>query len=383
MKIGTIVGICALACATALGCSGTDTSGGGGDLGNQSGSDTSSGSSNSGSSGASASGSSSSGSSHSGSSSSGSSNSGSSSGSSGSGSGSTTPADGGIVSGDAAAGDNAETDYSQTKTITMTDFQVAAHGEVYYCQNFANPWGKQVDIKTYSLDMSTGSHHMFAFYLNNASNGGVAPCPAGGLTFGAFTFTSQSPQQTQTYPDTVGATLPATTGFQMMVHYLNTGSSPITAHIALTMNIAKPNVVTQHAGVIFLNNAGISAPPGMSTATSSYTLPQNVTILSSDSHMHQGATNFVATAGSQTLFTTTEWAEPPAKVYSPPLQLPVGTNITWSCTYNNTTGTTLKFGESAQTSVMCISVSIFYPVADVTNPELGSPISGILGGPGH
>jgi hypothetical protein len=27
--------------------------------------------------------------------------------------------------------------------------------------------------------------------------------------------------------------------------------------------------------------------------------------------------------------------------------------------------------------VMCISVSIFYPVADVTNPELGTPIGGL------
>jgi hypothetical protein len=276
--------------------------------------------------------------------------------------------------------DNPETDYSMTKTITMDSFTVPAHGEVFYCQTFANPWGAQVDIKTYSLNMSTGSHHMFAFYQAGGTDGALAQCS--GLTYGAFTFTSQSPTLTQTYPATVGATVPATTGFNMMVHYLNTGSTPINSHVVLTMYVAKSGVVTQHAGVIFLNDAGISVKPGVSTTMTSYTLPQAVTILSSDSHMHQQATNFVATAGSTTLYSTNDWNEPVAKSYNPPLQLPAGTNVTWSCTYDNMTNTTLTFGESAQTNVMCISVSIFYPVADVNNPVLGSPISGILGGLG-
>ena len=273
-----------------------------------------------------------------------------------------------------------ETDYTQTKTVTMDTFTVPPNGEVYYCQSFANPWGAQVDIKTYSLDMANGSHHMFAFYQTGATDGAVAACPEGGLTFGAFTFTAQAHQVTQTYPATVGATIPANTGFNMMVHYLNTGTTTITSHVALTMYVAKPNVVTNHAGVIFLNNAGITIQPNSTqTATSSYTLPQNVSIMYADSHMHNLATNFVATYGNnQTLFQTTEWQEPAALVYSPPLQLSAGTTITWSCTYNNTTSNTLTFGESALKNVMCISTNIYYPVSDVTDPVLGSAISGIF-----
>jgi hypothetical protein len=278
---------------------------------------------------------------------------------------------------------NDETDYTQTKVITMDSFTVQPQQEVYYCQTFPNPWGKQVDIKTYDLNMSAGSHHMFAFYQANASQGALTPCS--GLTFGAFTFTSQTPMQTQTYPTTVGATLPATTGINMMVHYLNTGTSPIQSHVQLTMYVAKSGAVTQHAGVLFLNNAGISVPKGMHTVSSSYTIPITnpaIHVMSSDSHMHKLATSFTATAGTTTLFTTTEWAEPPAKVYSPPLVVNPGTTVNWSCTYNNTGNTTLTFGESANTNVMCISVSIFYPVTDVNNPVLGTPIGGLLGGLG-
>jgi hypothetical protein len=280
--------------------------------------------------------------------------------------------------GDAAPTNDPEIDYSVAPiTLTMTQFTVAPGGEVFYCQNFANPWGKQVDIKTYSLDMGVGSHHMFAFYASGATNGALATCPSGGLTFGAFTFSAQSPTATVTYPATVGATLPSGTGFQMMVHYLNTTSSTITSSVKLTMYIAKPNVVTNHAGSLFLNQATMTvaasctAPNGCQS-TSSYTLPQDVYILTADSHMHKYATNFVATTSTGlTLFQTTQWQEPPPQVYSPPLHLASGTTITWTCTDVNTTGQVLTFGESANTNVMCISSNIFYPVSNVSNPVLG------------
>jgi hypothetical protein len=284
----------------------------------------------------------------------------------------------GATMGDAGPPNDPDTDYSAAPiTLTMSTFKVEPGAEVFYCQNFANPWGKQVDIKTYSLDMGTGSHHMFAFYASGATDGALAPCPNGGLTFGAFTFSAQSPKLAVTYPESVGATLPSGTGFQLMVHYLNTTASEITSSVNLTMYVAKPTVVTQHAGALFLNQATILVSPSCTSgceSTATYTLPQDVNILSADSHMHKYATNFVATTSTGlTLFQTNQWQEPPPKVYSPALHLASGTSITWTCTDVNTTGQELTFGESARTNVMCISSNIFYPVSDVTNPVLGNP----------
>jgi hypothetical protein len=289
--------------------------------------------------------------------------------------GSVAPTDAGGA--DASVGvpaNNAEIDYTQTKTMTMDTFTVGANQEVYKCQDFANPWGKQVDIKTYVLDMAEGSHHMFAFYKSGASNAPVTNCPSGGLEFGPFTFTSQQHNIAQTYPPTIGATIPQGTGFTMMVHYLNASSAPIMSHVVLAMAIAKPSVVTEHAGVMYLDDTSLVVPPGMSTSKSTYTLPQDIKIMTTWSHMHQQATNFVATTSTgTTLFTTTEWAEPPAKDLSPPLALTKGTSISWSCTYDNMTKNTLTFGQSAQTNVMCISLSVFYPVSDVNDPVIGMP----------
>src|SRR3984957_2220097 len=171
--------------------------------------------------------------------------------------------DGGLTVTDGAPEDDPDIDYSVAPvTLTMTPFTVMPNQEVYYCQTFANPWaGKQVDIKTYSLNMGVGSHHMFAFYQANASNQALEPCPSGGLQFGAFTFVSQSAQKTVNFPQSVGATIPASTGFQLMVHYLNTSSASITSRVALTMYIAKSGVVTQHAGCLFLNNTTLTVAP--------------------------------------------------------------------------------------------------------------------------
>jgi hypothetical protein len=258
----------------------------------------------------------------------------------------------------------------------MSTFNVAPGAEVYYCQNFANPWGKQVDIKTYELSMGQGSHHMFAFYASGATNGAIAQCPQGGLTFGAFTFTAGAPNVTQTYPQSVGATIPSGTGFQLMVHYLNTTQTTITSSVKLTLYVAKAGVVTNHAGVLYLDQISLTVPSSCTsgcTSSRSYTLTQDVNLLWSASHMHKYGTNFTATTSTGvTLFQTTQWAEPPAKGYSPPLLVKSGTTITWSCTDVNTTGSTLTFGESANTNVMCISISAFYPVTNVANPVISS-----------
>ena len=383
MKIATVIGIGALMGATALGCSGnspstfgdpnSDNSGDDGSTGASSGATSSSGSSGASSSGGTSGGGSSSGST-------GGSNGGSSSGPV------TTGGDGGVkvtTGGDGGVGNDPETDYSQTKTIQMDPFPVPANTEVFYCQTFQNPWGKQVDIKTYDLNMDTGSHHMFAFYQTNATNGTVAPCAAGGLTYGPFTFTSQAPKVSQTFPPTVGATIPTTTGFNVMAHYVNSGTTPLTAHVTLTMYIGKAGVVTNHAGVIFDNQATMSVPATGKpvVSTQSLAVNQDVNIITASSHMHKFGSLFVSTAtppGGQPiqLYTTTNWDEPKATVFATPLHLPSGTTITWSCTDTNTTGQTLTFGEYANTNVMCISVNIFYPVTDINNPVLGSAIGG-------
>jgi hypothetical protein len=220
--------------------------------------------------------------------------------------------------------------------------------------------------------MNAGSHHMILFYSSGATDGPVLDCPQGGLQTGPFTFGAQSQKVTQTYPRGVGATIPGGMGFMLNAHFVNPGSTPIQAAVQVTMFVAAPGSVTQHAGVLQYILTSISIPPTGQpvTATGSCAQTQDMNLLWTSSHMHLGATNFVATSGGTMLFQTDQWSDPPMHVFSPPLPLKAGADITWSCTYVNNTGGTLTFGPSALTNVMCNSGSTFYPVQDVSNPVI-------------
>jgi hypothetical protein len=82
--------------------------------------------------------------------------------------------------------------------------------------------------------------------------------------------------------------------------------------------------------------------------------------------------SFSATAGSQTLFSTTNWNRPGTTTFSTPLALTSGTNVSWTCSFYNPTTSTLTFGDSSQENAMCRSISFIYPIADVTNPDIGT-----------
>ena len=66
------------------------------------------------------------------------------------------------------------------------------------------------------------------------------------------------------------------------------------------------------------------------------------------SHMHSHAVGFTAeTSTGKILYQGSNWNEPEPTLYDPPLDLPAGTAINWTCNYQNDTGRNITFGESA------------------------------------
>ncbi|HVU01325.1 MAG TPA: hypothetical protein VHE30_06220 [Polyangiaceae bacterium] len=249
----------------------------------------------------------------------------------------------------------------QEVTITSDTFQVAAGDEIYRAQNFANPIGHDVDVIESESFMTPGSHHMFAFHDPSFNaNGGVET--SSGIEFHAYIHTAQTPQQIIKYPDGIGRFLPAGDGIRLQVHYINTGQDTLTASVSLRIRYVDPSKVQYHAGEVFLNNVGINVPPGKSTATSTVQMPYAIKLLGAASHMHKRAILFDSkTNDGREIYTTTEWNEPTASSFWPGMDVPAGGSISWSCTWQNDTGQTLTFGESAASNEMCIFSGIYYP----------------------
>src|ERR1700722_16526000 len=217
-----------------------------------------------------------------------------------------------------------DADLDQPVTLTMSAFTVPPNSEVFKCQQFSNPWGKDVDIVKMDGYMSAGSHHFFLFNMDpttlRTQAAPIGDCPGMGIEFHPFPYLSQTPgHYIVTYPDaTMGYPIVSANGLMMNAHYLNTGSEPVTPTVTITIYPAKAGVVTTHVGSIFLNNTAFGVPANTTTPTwypktQTPIVAEDYTIISNWSHMHQYATDFQALTGSASgskFYDETNWSEP-------------------------------------------------------------------------
>ncbi|HZS35650.1 MAG TPA: hypothetical protein VFF06_02425 [Polyangia bacterium] len=268
-------------------------------------------------------------------------------------------------------GDLGQIQQGDTVTLTLDPFTVQAGGEVFKYQDFVNPFGGvDTEVSAWESHMSTGSHHLLVFYQTVTSNQPLVD--GNGLMFGPTPYGAQQPDLTITYPDGVAALVPGNQGIRIQAHYLNASPNTINPTVKVVFHIAKAGTVTQHAGVFFMLNPDVTtAPMSTRTVTKSCPIPFAANLIYATGHMHQHATDFTATTNGTMFYQTSDWSQAPTRTLSPPLQVTAGQMLTWSCTFDNQTSSTLIFGESAQTNEMCILSGQYYPVPAGSNPLIG------------
>jgi len=221
--------------------------------------------------------------------------------------------------------------------------------------------------------MTAGSHHLLLFYAGDNQDGAIENCS--GLEFHPTPYGAQTRDSVVNYPPGIAAEIPDGQSLRVQAHYLNTSDQDITAVVKVTFHLAEPGTVTDHAGMVFMNNPAIYVSPGGAPqdVTASCTVPRNVHLIFANSHMHKHGVEFTAIdqqTGTQ-LYHTTAWDDPPLDALSPPIDLAANTKIQWTCSFLNNTGSTLTFGESAQTNEMCIFTGQYYPAPATGDPMIG------------
>ena len=245
----------------------------------------------------------------------------------------------------------------------MDSFTIPPGGEVYKCQNFANPFGEVAEVRKFESHMTPGSHHLLLFYNEGASDGPLEDCS--GLEFAATPYSTQLPDDEVAFPAGVAARIDPSTGIRLQSHYLNTSSDPLTAHVEVTFHLAASGTVTAHAGVLFIIEPNFAIPPNQTqTVTHECNVPFDMNLIKATSHMHKHGTHFEATIAGETVFETTEWAEPEPAYFDPPRPVSGGDPLHFGCTFVNNSSQTLTFGESAESNEMCIFGAAFYPLPE-------------------
>lgn len=253
---------------------------------------------------------------------------------------------------------------TETLIIDSDPFTVNPGEELYRCQNFANPFGRDVAVVKSESFMPPGSHHMFAFYAQGATDSALEECS--GLEFSRSIHTSQLPYGVFDYPEGVGTLVKQDEGIRLNAHYLNTTPNPIDATVTTVLYIKERAAVSQFSSHIFFNNFAILVGPrSTGKAEKTCKIPKDINLLGVAGHMHQFGTLLRAETGSGDLVYETEsWDEPENAIFDPPMPIAKDDTITYWCDYENTSDGTLTFGDSAETDEMCILSGRYFPADD-------------------
>jgi hypothetical protein len=256
--------------------------------------------------------------------------------------------------------------------------------EQFLCYYKTIPASSSVDIGTMQSWMTFGSsHHFIAYEITGGGLAGGTPQPDGTLTpcqFGGGTwmYATSVPGEIieMKMPDGVGLPLNAGTQVMLNMHFINTGTSPVSP--VVKMNFLYAQNVQYHAAAMVSFNTQINIPPasalgpGTQTVHGTCTAPIGSKFFAVTTHTHKHATdtqvNYVSGGTSMNIVNTTDWEHPDVGLWNAPnfLTTKAGDSFTYSCAYTNTGSTAVTVGETAASNEMCMAIGYYFPAGNAS-----------------
>jgi hypothetical protein len=225
-------------------------------------------------------------------------------------------------------------------------------------------------VQGFRSDAPPGSHHAVLTWTDqNPGQLGDYNCNVNSLDFQHMVYASGVGTDDLVFPTDVGVRIPAGAYLNLNLHLFNAGDTEIsgTSGVLVKELAAAPPTL---ADMMFAGDMSLSIPPGDPTHTESggCTLNREYYVVSLWPHMHQYATHQTIehTRGTTTTMLLDEnysfsnqqnWPQEPA------LHFLSGDRLQVTCTYNNTSGSTVQFGDSS-TEEMCFAGLYVYPAAN-------------------
>jgi hypothetical protein len=225
--------------------------------------------------------------------------------------------------------------------------------------------------------LGPSSHHMIVYRVSDTVE---QPTPFDCIPFtetldpsqGSPLMITQKKDDTLSLPAGVAYTLAPNQMVRIELHYINATTS--TVALTATTTMTSTANFKDEADFLFMGNADISLPPGATATLGPTYFPMlaadlgqiNVFALTGHEH-HLGTGVTVATATSATDPGTTVydppnwiWSEPETVIHDPPFAVDNTSFFKFTCNWDNTGTTTVKFGESANNE-MCFFWAYYYP----------------------
>ncbi|HEX4334596.1 MAG TPA: hypothetical protein VH062_01710 [Polyangiaceae bacterium] len=256
--------------------------------------------------------------------------------------------------------------------IKTTTFTLSPGQEVFNCFHATTPNTATFPVGEWDAQMSAGSHHFILYRADTDTtpNGTLVNfgCTAG---FGGtqWLYTQGSPRSHLHFPDGVAMELTPSEKITFDMHYINTGTDVIQAHIILNVNKVT-TAMYQKADAQVSFNTQIAIPPnGMQTVGGDCTPAAGANYFIMQTHTHKrgilAVINRKLANGmlGEELVRTTNWDNPQAHVWqaAPFLNFQSGEKFHYSCTYQNDRASLVTVGTSAENNEMCMAEAYFFP----------------------
>ncbi|MEM9489587.1 MAG: hypothetical protein AAGC55_10610 [Myxococcota bacterium] len=270
---------------------------------------------------------------------------------------------------DAAPGDGGAVDPDGFATLISGAWTLGPGTEDYYCAR--RTVTEDLYITEFRSTAPPGTHHSVLLIDSGSQPDGITPCSAQVLS-PRMIYSAGINTNDIALPDGVAMRVRAGQQLLLHLHLYNVTDAPLSGESAVKVATTTAAEIRHEAETVLMGNLfSLLIPPGPSTQVGSCTMSDDVELFMVYPHMHQLGTRMRVMAersdGSEELLYDAPFAFEEQSI-SPidPIALRQGERIIVYCSYNNTTGETVYYGDSSDQE-MCFAGMYRYPA-------VGSPL---------
>ena len=248
-------------------------------------------------------------------------------------------------------------------TLIDGEWTLSAGSEDYLCVRYTVP--QDLFISEFRAIVPLGTHHSVLTVGQPSGPDGITSCtsfsnqPA--MIYGAGINTDPI-----ALPEGVAMRVRAGQQLLLNLHLFNASDAVLSGLSGVEMKTMAAEEVVHEAEVLLMGPLlDLRIPPGISTQSGQCTMNGDVTLFMISPHLHQLGTHMRAVAvrdGQEDVVLFDQPYDFEDQQVHPiePIEMALGDRVEVHCTYNNTTGSTVSWGESSDEE-MCFATTYRYP----------------------
>lgn len=251
------------------------------------------------------------------------------------------------------------------ETLVEMDWEVPAGSQAYYCVR--KTLEEDLHVGAFEALAPPGTHHTVLSVGPPTGPDGTRSCGSYDHNFNALIFESSSGTDRFELPDGLATRIPAGQQVNFNLHILNATDETLSGTSGARIARRDAAEVEELATAVYMGKLTLDIPPGESTHVGHCDVSEDITLFGVLPHMHSFGRHMKVVAKSSIVGDTVvhdqSFLFDTTKAYVPfdPVPMAKGDRVEVHCSYENTTGETLRWGQDSYTAEMCFAAVYLFP----------------------